>query len=608
MNLRFDRIKSKAITAAIVVLIITIVTAVAVLLWPSGPKKPSIIPLGDYSYTIEYVDYQIRRLMKEHDLPSVVVALVDNQDVVYQQPYGLSNIEENTPATLDTVYKLGSITKIFTGIEIMRMLEEGLIDLDLPITEYLPDFSIHRGLDSSNPITIRSILAHRSGLPRNGILLDWYWEARPDVLATLTDSLADAYLAFPVGYRYKYSNIGYDILGRIIEVVRGIEPPAQNSPGGWPYHMRDEILLPLGMNNTGFGSDPLLYGRDSALSVAMGYYNEDGKNKPCNQFDIIDLAAGNMYSTMYDMVEFAQHILNIGEENENQIIGKDTLWSMFEEQYTRPRDPETNGLAWFTDRKELGELVVFHSGTNQGFISMIALLPERGLGFVVFCNSDSFEDIQNQLALDTLRLMLETKYGIVPQDEEPIEPVDVCKDTLEHYAGKYVINGEIIEIILSGDSLKATYQGQKFTMIPVSQSKFRLSHWLADVENIQLEFFVDSPDDEDLMVVTMGDHFVCPGYPDIEEAPNSWLCLIRKYDIYPRIPSIYSDAVTLGTIEIDIEDNVLLTSDGKVLKPISDREIIIVGGIYDGETMIRDDETGDITWQNVVYKPTLSSR
>jgi CubicO group peptidase (beta-lactamase class C family) len=102
--------------------------------------------------------------------------------------------------------------------------------------------------------------------------LEWYWESRPDVLETLTTSLADTYQAFPVGYRYKYSNIGYDVLGRIIEVIRGIEPQAQNSAGGWPYYMKDKILNPIGMNNTAFGSDPLLYGTDSELDIAMGYY------------------------------------------------------------------------------------------------------------------------------------------------------------------------------------------------------------------------------------------------------------------------------------------------------------------------------------------------
>jgi len=602
-----DIVRNRTKGLAFIAIAIVIATLAVVLIWPSGPKKPAVIPLGDYAYTIEYVDYQINKLMKEHDLPSVVVALIDGQDVVYTQAYGLSNIENITSATLDTIYKLGSITKLFTGIEIMRMYEEGLIDLDAPITDYLPDFSINTVFSSSEPITIRSILAHRSGLPRNDTLLQWYWEAHPDVLTALTGSLADAYQAFPVGYRYKYSNIGYNVLGRIIEVVRGIEPPDENSVGGWPYYMRDTILLPIGMNDTDFGSDPLLYGRDSTLNVAVGYYNEDGNNIPYNQFDIIDLASGNMQSTMSDMITFTKYLLNIDEGDENQVIGKDTLWSMFEEQYARPRDPKTNGLTWMTDKKELGELVVFHGGTNQGFITMLAIVPEKDLGFAVFANSDSFEDVQNQLTFDTLKLMLETKHGIVVPEKEEAREISIDKNTLENYVGKYVINGEFIEIILSGNQLKAVYQGQKITMIPTSQSKFRLSHWLADVENIELEFFVNNPDDEDIMIVTMGDYFICPKYPNIEEIPTSWTDLVGKYNVYPRIPSVYSDTELLGTIEIKVEGDALLITDGKILKPTSDTEIIIVGGVFDGETMIYDKTTGNIIWQDIFCKPIEES-
>jgi hypothetical protein len=303
------------------------------------------------------------------------------------------------------------------------------------------------------------------------------------------------------------------------------------------------------------------------------------------------------------MIEFVRYILRIGDTNEHSIINKDTLWLMFEEQYTKPRDPKTNGLTWFTDKKQLGELVVFHSGTNQGFISMIALMPERKLGFIIFSNSTRFEDLQNQLAIEILGLMLETKWGITIIQEMPAEKVDVSRDTLERYVGKYILNGEIIEVIVSGDQAKVIYQGQKINMVPISQSRFRLSHWLADVEGIELEFFVDSPDDEDIMVINMSDCFICPRYPDIVEEPASWGELVGKYDIYPRIPSAYSDEVTMGKLEIKVKDGVLLTSDNKVLKPISNTEILIVGGIFDGETMIHDTQTGTITWQNVIYKP-----
>ena len=114
---------------------------------------------------------------------------MSGEEVIYQQTTGLSNIEENIPADFETVYKAGSISKLFTAIEIMRLYEEGLIDLDEPITTYLPDFSIKSRFNDTGIIIIRNILAHRSGLPRNGNIPVWAWDNQTYILRDLVASL-----------------------------------------------------------------------------------------------------------------------------------------------------------------------------------------------------------------------------------------------------------------------------------------------------------------------------------------------------------------------------------------------------------------------------------
>ncbi|HEX74164.1 MAG TPA: hypothetical protein G4N93_03345 [Dehalococcoidia bacterium] len=161
----------------------------------------------------------------------------------------------------------------------------------------------------------------------------------------------------------------------------------------------------------------------------------------------------------------------------------------------------------------------------------------------------------------------------------------------------------MIEVILSGSRLKAVYQGQKIDMIPVSRSAFRLDHWMVNLEDVAIEFFVNDPRNEDIMIVYMGDYFVCPRYPVVETVPILWEELTGAYDLYARTPSVYSDEDLMGTVEIKVKDGILMVSNGKYLKPISDTEIQIVGGIFDGETMIYDAETGSITWQNLIYRP-----
>ena len=161
----------------------------------AAPRKPDPIPRGDYSYTVDYAEHGIRRLMRQHHLPSLTVALIDDQDTIWQEAFGWANVEKEIPATADTVYKLWSVSKVFTAIETMRLVEEGLLDLDAPITDYLPDFSIQSRFPDSEPITIRSILAHRSGLPRNECRsVNWY--GGYDVLEEMVKSLKSLNFTF----------------------------------------------------------------------------------------------------------------------------------------------------------------------------------------------------------------------------------------------------------------------------------------------------------------------------------------------------------------------------------------------------------------------------
>jgi CubicO group peptidase (beta-lactamase class C family) len=561
-----------------------------------------VSPLHDYSYTIDYVEYQVEALMDDHDIPSIAIALIDGEDIIYEEAFGYANLKEETLATLDTVYKIGSITKVFTAIEIMRMAEEGLIDLDAPIEAVLPDFSIQGYDPSSDPITIRSLLNHRSGLPRGDCLVSWHWDAKPHVLKAQVDSLAESYLAHPVWSSYKYSNIGYEILGRIIEVVRGVQAPSPDAVSGFPYYMRENILLPLGMEDTQFGSDLLLYGRDSGRAHAMGYYEADGKQTLVNQFDIIALASGNMQSTLEDMEAFMVYMMNL-EGQEDPIISPESFAAMVEARYHEDWDPQANGLGFFTDTDMVDELLVFHDGGNQGFISLIMMVPDHDLGLVILSNSDSLGDLGYHLGIDLLRLMVETKTGKVYEDKLPKAAIDIEPSVLERYTGKYVARGEIVDIVLDGDQLKAVYQDYKIKMVPIGTNKFRLTSRLADVENITLEFWVDDPVEEDLMILTMGDRMICPRYPVLDQVPDLWNDLAGTYDLIAFIPSVYSEDEVLGRVEISIDDGVLTISDGKVILPVDQSWIRIVGGVFDGERMDYDSASGTIRWQHLVYKP-----
>ncbi len=192
------KILSYGIPILVVITLSGIIPAIA---GPLPPLKPTTIPFGDYTYAIEYSEYQIAKIMKKYDLPSVAISIVDDQKTVWSSARGVTAERFGSETTLETVYRIGSISKVFTAIEIMRLYEEGLLDLDDPITRFLPGFTVKSRFNDTTPITIRQILAHRSGLPRNGNLVSWHWDSGPEnALRDLVNSVNDTYTAYPAGY------------------------------------------------------------------------------------------------------------------------------------------------------------------------------------------------------------------------------------------------------------------------------------------------------------------------------------------------------------------------------------------------------------------------
>lgn len=574
----------------------------------AAPRKPSDIPLGDYSHAVDYADRRLRQLMDQHHLPSVAVALIDDQEVVWQQAYGLANVEEETPASTATVYKLWSVAKVFTAIETMRLVEEGLLDLDAPITDYLPDFSIHSRFPASGPITVRSILAHHAGLPRN----ECHWvEYRPgdsDGLARLVASLQDCYMAYPVGYRYKYTNIGPDTLGYLVQELRG---------QGFAGYMQENLLAPMGMANSAFASE----GVSRQDGFALGYEYYEGEYYPYQQGDIAELPSGNLYSTIEDMSAFARFVFRGGEAQGEQLIAADTLSMMFEDQYSNPADPQPMGLGWKTARVLGSELLVWHDGgPGEGIGALVALLPERKLGLVLFANAISLEGVVSvPVALDILEVMLQTKFGAAPAEEVTPEPLTLDPALLEGYTGRYLALGEVMEVSLSGDQLQGTIAGMTFDLVPAGQNKFRINHWLLslgladllqlpmDLRELEIEFLPGDEISGETMMINFGDvsYEYCPRYPDVQQIPALWAELTGHYELVRRLSSRVAASEVVGRTQITIEDGILkMPNPAGPLLPISETEIIPVSGPFAGETMLYEPDTGLLIHQSIIYKPT----
>jgi hypothetical protein len=311
------------------------------------------------------------------------------------------------------------------------------------------------------------------------------------------------------------------------------------------------------------------------------------------------------------MCEFIRFIFRGGSSGNGQIIKEDTLEMMFHPQYSWPGDPHENGLAWRTDTQRLEELAVFHHGICQGTQSLVLLLPERKLGLVLACTSSSVDDfILLDLGFQMLGLLLEIRYGIKKPPEHGQVPV-VQDNEIEdpgQYEGSYCLDGETIRVFTESKDLKVRIEEGTMDLVPLGEKNFILSSREKELQrfgSIEIRFFFDSYTDQWLVHIFRGGVYSGTAVPcpvmDVDSAAK-WQKLEGQYEGHPRIISRFTGEKRTGWAEILLRERVLyLPSHNAVLKPVSPTELVIQGGLFDGETMTWDPQSGYITWQDVVY-------
>jgi CubicO group peptidase (beta-lactamase class C family) len=211
--------------------------------------------------------------MKKRDVTGLSIALVDDQRVVWPEGFGYADKAGNVPASPETVYRAGSISKLFTATAAMQLAEREKLDIDRPLGDYLPGFSIRTRFADSAPVTPRSIMTHHSGLPSD--YLRGMWTRNPEPFTRVSDRLKDEYAANPPGTVFSYSNLGITLLGDAVGKVAGRD---------FASHLRDEILLPLGMSRSSFSPSA-----DRTPLAAKGYRKGAEAEEP----SLRDVPGGN---------------------------------------------------------------------------------------------------------------------------------------------------------------------------------------------------------------------------------------------------------------------------------------------------------------------------
>jgi CubicO group peptidase (beta-lactamase class C family) len=277
--------------------------------------------------------------------------------IILKKGYGEANMEWNIPNQPDTKFRLGSISKQFTALLIVKLAEEGKLKLDVPITTYLPDYPKANG----DKITIHHLLTHSSGIPNYTSFPNFFKDnsRNPYSPADFVKTFSSMPLEFTPGEKFNYSNSGYFLLGYIIEKTTG---------KSYEQYLQEVILTPLKMVNTGYDhSDIILKNR------AAGY---EKKGKNITNTSYIDMsipyAAGSLYSTVEDLYLWDQALYT------NKLLSAASMESLFK-PYISAGGNDFYGYGWFMEEAENGDKgklkIIEHGGGINGFNTVISRVP-----------------------------------------------------------------------------------------------------------------------------------------------------------------------------------------------------------------------------------------
>lgn len=387
-----------------------------------------------YAGLVDTLRAFIRNEMEQKELPGLSIALVDGPKTVWAEGFGWQRREDGLPATSETVYRVGSVSKLFTDIGVMQLVERGVLDLDAPVTQWLPGFQPDDPYGAG--VTLRQLMAHRSGLVREPPVGHYFDATSPSLAATVA-SLSGSPLVYEPGTRTKYSNAAIATVGYVLEVTQS-EPFAD--------YLERSVLRPMGLRNSSFEPRPDLVER-----LATAYmWTYDNRVFEAPTFQLGMAPAGSMYATVTDLARFLSILFAEGQAPDGPVISPESLAEMWTPQFV-PDGQETGfGLGFFVSELE-GRRLIRHGGAIYGFATELAALPDDGVGVVVAITMDGANTVAGRIADAALRAMLAFRDGrsLPPlRRTAPVPP-----ETAEALEGRYGEGDQAVDLLELGGRL-----------------------------------------------------------------------------------------------------------------------------------------------------------
>ncbi len=355
--------------------------------------------------------------IKQSGAASLSLAVEHNGEIIWQEAFGLANIEKSIEAAPHTMYSLASISKPITATGLMLLVERGKIDLDGSADKYLGSARLTAYEGEVQNATVKKILNHTSGLPRH---VNFFFENENYPLPSMEETIRryGIFINEP-GEMFNYSNIGYGIIDYIITTVSNTK---------YPDFMQSEVFQPLGMKRTA------VITHSSQLSDDAQRYDNNMKPYPFYDFD--HRGASAIYSTAHDLLLFGMFHLKQVFPGQKNILTDETI-DLMKKAEANMGPNRLYGLGWMIIEKDNGYRTVYHSGSMHGVRTILKLVPSENIVVSVLCNNQN--NISLRTADDIISILLPDfgeNRSKTEQQQKVTEKVKIPEEYIGNWTGK----------------------------------------------------------------------------------------------------------------------------------------------------------------------------
>ncbi len=311
------------------------------------------------------IEQVVQEELQKNGAPGAAVAIEQDGKVVFAKGFGYADVENKVPFTAQTVSRIGSISKTFTALALMQLVEQGKVKLDDEVQVYVPSFP-----KKSAPITIRQLLGHQGGIRHyqgDEMLSAKHYDTVEAALAIFKD---DPLIAEP-GTKYSYTTYGYNLLSRVVEAASGVN---------FVEYLQQRVFAPLGLKQT-YLDDP------AQLIAQRARYYTRRQSGPLQNAPAVDQSnkwgGGGVVSTVEDLLRYA------ASYDKHTLLKAETIKLMFTPQNTKDGKATAYGMGW-SSALEDGRRRIEHTGGSVGATSALAMYPEQRTKIAVLVNNDFF--------------------------------------------------------------------------------------------------------------------------------------------------------------------------------------------------------------------------